>query len=127
MVWSCSEAPAGQTWCSSGSTAGDGTGTPSVTFWTGVQRWRAHLTAKCGSALGTIYDTLSRRSDVTPGGTLSLPGLPLRSVPPGWEAVFDSRELALQGRVQVLIPDGDRPAVAEADLSRAGHLSDGSG
>ncbi len=74
--------------------------------------------------LGTVYDTLEA-VDVTPGGTLSR--IALARVPPGWEAVFDSRELALQGRVQVLIPDGDRPAVAEADLSGAGHPLDGSG
>jgi hypothetical protein len=74
--------------------------------------------------LGIVYDTLEA-VDVTPGDTLSR--VTLARVPPGWEAVFDSRELALQGRVQLLIPSGDRPAVVEADLSGAGHPLDGSG
>jgi hypothetical protein len=63
--------------------------------------------------LGAVGDTLQAIA-VTPDG----PGMrvPLARVPPSWEAVFDSRQLALHGRVQVLIPDGNRPAVVDADL-----------
>ncbi len=63
--------------------------------------------------LGTIGDTL-QAVDVTSAGA----GVRvfLARVPPSWEVVFDSRELALQGRVQVLIPDGSHPAVVDADL-----------
>lgn len=62
---------------------------------------------------GTVGDTLEAVA-VTPEGAGT--HVPLARVPPSWEAVFDSRQLALHGRVQMLIPDGRRPAVVDADL-----------
>jgi hypothetical protein len=62
---------------------------------------------------GTFGDTL-QAVDVTSRGVGVR--VPLARVPPSWEVVFDSRELALHGKVQVLIPDGNRPAVIAADL-----------
>jgi hypothetical protein len=63
--------------------------------------------------LGALDDTLDA-VDVTPGHRATR--IALARVPPGWEAAYDSRELALHGKVQMLIPDGDRPAVVQADL-----------
>jgi BNR repeat-containing family member len=37
-------------------------------------------------------------------------------VPLGWEVSYDSTALARFGRIEMLIPDGDRPHVVEADL-----------
>jgi BNR repeat-containing family member len=41
----------------------------------------------------------------------------LAQVPVGWEVSYDSQALARFGRVEMLIPDGDRPQVVEADLT----------
>jgi hypothetical protein len=64
--------------------------------------------------LGALGDRLDA-VEVTPGR--SHERRELSPVPPGWEATYDSQALALQGRIQSLVPDRDRPAVVEAAAS----------
>jgi hypothetical protein len=64
--------------------------------------------------LGAFDNTLEA-VDVTPGQNQHR-RITLAPVPTSWEAVYDSQELSLHGKVQVLIPDGDRPVVVQADL-----------
>ena len=63
--------------------------------------------------LGTVGDLLEAVAISSQGTGIRAS---LSRVPGSWEAVYDSRELALHGRVQVLIPDGNHPTVIDADL-----------
>jgi len=53
--------------------------------------------------------------DVTPGRERA-PTQEVARVPVGWETSYDDQALARYGRVEMLIPEGDRPHVVVARL-----------